>query len=361
MLRNGAGGHFGIGSDASSAFWVIINVGETSTGAGPWLGEYFENRTLSGTPDLTRQDATIDFNWGNGSPAQAIPTDDFSARWTSEIEFSGGTYEFLVTVDDGARLWIDGAKVLDEWRDGARRERRVSLPLVAGEHTLRLEYYERTGAATVKLSWAAVTSFDDWKGEYFSNRTLSGSPALVRNDEDVNFDWRRGAPASGLPSDNFSARWTRRITFEPGRYRLSTSADDGVRLIVAGNRVIDEWHDSSGSQVYSVDLDLSGRTKVVVEYYERSGDARVRFWYDRLATPTSTVTPSITPSPSSTASPTSSATTSPTPSQTPTPSETPTASATPTSSETPTPSATASEVPTHTPTCVPIECGPVIP
>jgi hypothetical protein len=65
MLRNPAGALFGIGTEAASAFWVIINVGDTSTGAGPWQGEYFNNRTLSGTPALTRQDAVIDFNWGS--------------------------------------------------------------------------------------------------------------------------------------------------------------------------------------------------------------------------------------------------------------------------------------------------------
>jgi hypothetical protein len=371
MLRNSAGAHFGIGPEASSAFWVIINVGETSTGAGPWRGEYFDNRALSGTPALTRQDATIDFNWGSSSPGEAIPADDFSARWTSDISFKGGTYDFRVVIDDGARLFIDGQKVLDEWRDGAARERIVTVPLVQGKHTLRLEYYERAGNARALLAWSEVTSFDDWKGEYFTNRQLQGTPALVRNDEEVNFDWRRGSPATGLPSDDFSARWSQRITFDNGRYRLNATSDDGVRVFVGGTKVIDEWHDGGGSQVYSVDLDLSGRTRVIVEYYERSGDAKVRFWYERLATATPTVSPSVSPTASSTASATpsstASATASPTPSQTasatetPTPSVTPTPSLTPTATETPTPSETPTETPTPTPTCEPIECGPVLP
>jgi hypothetical protein len=277
MLRNPTGPLFGIGPEAASAFWVIINVGDTSTGAGPWQGEYFNNRTLSGSPALTRQDPVIDFNWGGGSPAAVINPDDFSARWTANISFKGGTYEFRIVVDDGARLFIDGVKVLDEWRDGASRERSVEVPLVQGTHSLRFEYYERSGSARVELGWEPVTSFDDWKGEYFTNRQLSGAPALVRNDEEIDFNWKQGSPATGLPSDNFSARWTRKITFEAGRYQLSARADDGIRIFINGGKVLDEWHDSSGTEVYTVDLDLSKKTEVVIEYYERSGNARVEF------------------------------------------------------------------------------------
>ena len=46
------------------------------------------------------------------------------------------------------------------------------------------------------------------KGEYFSNEELKGSPALVRTDKHVHFDWGEGSFAPGEPVDHFSVRWT---------------------------------------------------------------------------------------------------------------------------------------------------------
>ena len=47
-----------------------------------------------------------------------------------------------------------------------------------------------------------------WRGEYYNNRSLRGTAALVRHDSDINYNWGLGAPATGLPSDGFSVRWT---------------------------------------------------------------------------------------------------------------------------------------------------------
>jgi hypothetical protein len=79
---------------------------------------------------------------------------------------------------------------------------------------LRVEYYESGGAANVRFWWEKLTSYPDWRGEYWSNRDLRGSLALVCNDARIKFNWGRGAPAPGLPADNFSARWTRTTSFD---------------------------------------------------------------------------------------------------------------------------------------------------
>src|SRR6202161_2293998 len=80
------------------------------------------------------------------------------------------------------------------------------------------------------------------KGEYFSNEELKGTPALVRTDKHVHFDWGEGSFAAGEPVDHFSARWTG--FFVPkvtGDYKFFTSADDGVRLYVGDETAIDDW------------------------------------------------------------------------------------------------------------------------
>jgi PA14 domain-containing protein len=104
-----------------------------SEGPNPYTGQYFNNTTLSGAPVLTRKDPKIGFDWGNGDPSEetvdAIHADGFSARWTKTENFAAGTYAFRATGDDGIRLYIDGAKLIDAWKDQpARRWRRLVAP-----------------------------------------------------------------------------------------------------------------------------------------------------------------------------------------------------------------------------------------
>jgi hypothetical protein len=131
--------------------WSQISGSTTSS----WRGEYFTNMTLSGTPALVRDDGTgfLNFNWGSGSPASNIPADYFSVRWTRTVYFNAGSYTFKVTSDDGARLYINGNLVIDRWVNQPATTISATVSLPAGNHTIRLEYYENTGLAEARLSW----------------------------------------------------------------------------------------------------------------------------------------------------------------------------------------------------------------
>jgi PKD repeat protein len=122
-----------------------------------WRGEYYNNPNLAGAPVLVRNDVTIDFNWGAGSPDPALPADNFSVRWTRTWNFSEGTHRFHVRVDDGARFYVDDALVIDSWQDGSSREVVGERWLGGGTHTLRVEYYEHTGDALI-TAWAEQIS-----------------------------------------------------------------------------------------------------------------------------------------------------------------------------------------------------------
>jgi hypothetical protein len=245
-----------------------------------WKGEYWSGRDLSGSVALVRNDRAIDFNWGPGAPSPSLPVDNFSVRWTRKMHFDGGTYRFHVISDDGARLWVDGKRLIDAWYEQQPRERTADISLARGTHSLKVEYYEHSGGARIQVWWTkeSSNSYRDWKGEYYANRDLSGKPALVRNDKSIDFNWGTDAPAVGLPKDNFSVRWSRQVNFRPGFYRIQAWADDGIRVYMDGQLIIDEWH-SASDDVYIVDLGLEGTRRIVVEYYERGGDARIRFWW----------------------------------------------------------------------------------
>ena len=244
--------------------------------SGPFRGEYYNNTTLSGAPALVRDDSAVNFDWGGGSPGAGVNSDNFAVRWTGFIHFAAGTYTFYVTTDDGARLWVDDQLVIDQWRPQVATTYSASKYLSAGYHSMRLEYYEGQGNAVIRLSWdtGGGGTITEWQGEYYNNTSLSGSPAVVRNDSAINFDWGTGAPAPGVSSDNFAVRWTRSINLAThGTYVFSATVDDGVRLWVDGMLVIDKWIlQSRTTHTGSIYL-AAGTHQIKVEYFEATGNA----------------------------------------------------------------------------------------
>jgi hypothetical protein len=248
-----------------------------------WKGVYWANRDLLGNPVGIRNDASIDFNWDLGGPGGGVPGDRFSARWTRTSNLEEGLYRFTVHVDDGARLWVDDQLIIDDWTDRPLRELTADY-VIAGTtpHTIRVEYYENIVHARMHVSWLKVgpPAYYGWKGEYFANEYLGGAPTLVRDDDRIGFDWDEKAPAPSIPADKFSVRWTRQRQVEPGWYRFTFRVDDGVRFYVDDELVLNEWHQTWG-EIYEVETELPWKPKLVIEYYEGSGDARIHVSRER--------------------------------------------------------------------------------
>ncbi|MCC4604522.1 glycoside hydrolase family 3 protein [Xanthomonas campestris] len=131
-------------------------------------GEYFKGRSLAGQPVLTRIDPRIAFRWdrnaptddalgrGELQPGQALDKDDFSVRWHGQLlPPVSGDYDLQIAADDGVRLYLDGKLLIDQWSDAPRmRGGNASVRLEAGKaYDLRVEYYEATRDAGVRLAW----------------------------------------------------------------------------------------------------------------------------------------------------------------------------------------------------------------
>src|SRR6266511_3335551 len=254
-----------------------------------WKGEYYSNTNLTGSPAMVRDDGNgfLNFDFGSGSPGSAcgVNADNFSARWTRTVNFAANVYRFTVTGDDGVRLYVDGQLRIDKWFDQGQTTYTADVYLSAGNHEVKLEYYEHEAGAAALLSWTAVggasclanVPADRWRGEYYNNTTLTGSVAMVRDDGAgfLNFDFGSGSPSSacGVNADNFSARWTRTVNFAADNYRFTVTGDDGVRLYIDGQLKIDKWFDQ-GANTYTADVYLStGNHEVKLEYYEHEAGA----------------------------------------------------------------------------------------
>ncbi|MDR3689222.1 MAG: glycoside hydrolase family 3 C-terminal domain-containing protein [Fimbriimonas sp.] len=121
-------------------------------------GEYFANQDLSGEPAIVRQDAQIDFNWGTQSPDKSIANTHFSARWTGKlVAETSGDYTISLTSDDGARMWINGVKVIDDWNVHAAKMDEAKIHVEAGQPVdFKIEYFQEAGDAVLQLGWGMV-------------------------------------------------------------------------------------------------------------------------------------------------------------------------------------------------------------
>ena len=287
-----------------------------------WRGKYFDNPDLAGNPVLTRDDANLDFNWRRESPGTGVPVDNFSVRWERIVSFDEDRiYRFRLLKNDGARVWYDDRLIFDLWNDDDDgRTYFVEVPVTAGAHTLRVEYREDDLDARVRFWWDRKGSiptatptptptnqvpeeFSGWRGEYFNNRDLEGEPVLVRDDADIDFNWGRNSPGPGVKIDHFSVRWERIVTFDGGVYRFNVQKDDGVRVWIDDQVIVDEWgwHGGPPERIFSEDLALpAGDHTMRVEFFEAGVYALVKFWWENLPTPTPTVTPTPTPTPTAT-------------------------------------------------------------
>jgi hypothetical protein len=151
-----AGGKPGSGGTSAGGSGGGTCTATTGTGTG-LRGDYYSGKAFN-TLVASRTDATVNFDWGTGSPLTGVPADGFSVRWTGQVSprFSGTT-TFYTQSDDGIRLWVNGQLLVDNWTDHGPTENSGSITLTAGQrYDVKLEYYENGGGAVARLSWSSA-------------------------------------------------------------------------------------------------------------------------------------------------------------------------------------------------------------
>jgi len=135
---------------------------KTAKAGGGVRGDYYQGTDLK-TLVLSRTDPEINFAWMDpDAPDPAVGDNDFSIRWTGEIEAGyTETYTFYPKTDDGVRLWIDGKLLVDSWEAVPLYpiEHTATIDLLAGNtYTLVMEYFEDTDNAIAELRWTSAST-----------------------------------------------------------------------------------------------------------------------------------------------------------------------------------------------------------
>jgi beta-glucosidase len=154
----------------------------------------------------------------------------------------------------------------------------------AQSKVLYVEGIGLTGPVTKVVSPEALYADDSrqkhgFKGEYFSNMELKGSPVLTRTDEAVDFAWGNTGISPQLPN-NYSVRWTGvLVPSETGDYMVGFTGQDGYRVWLDGNLIAEDWnlHHPATTQTKKVRLEKDHPYAVKIEYFQtiRSAEARL--------------------------------------------------------------------------------------
>jgi uncharacterized protein YraI len=124
----------------------------------PWTVEYYNTTNLTGPVVYTAQVNTVGFDWTADSPAPGVNADFFSARWISVQNLAAGTYQIAVQADDGVRVFVDNAPLIDEFHTATDLTYTGTFDLSAGQHTFQVDYYEGGGVAHLAFDLTRVSS-----------------------------------------------------------------------------------------------------------------------------------------------------------------------------------------------------------
>jgi beta-glucosidase len=231
---------------------------------------YFDNNRLDGEPRVRRTDAQVDFGWTLNSPAQEIPFDWYSARWTGSITAPpAGVRRLGVEGNDGYRLWVDGALVIDNWRKQSYGTRFANVAFRPGSmHDIRLEYFESTGNARVKLVWDAGVR-TDWR------RQIDSAVAIARRSDVA-------LVVAGLEEGEFRDRSSLAL---PGHQEeliraVAATGRPTVVVLIGGSAITMPWLDRVGAVIdvwYPGEVGGTAVADVVFGSYNPAGRLPITF------------------------------------------------------------------------------------
>jgi beta-glucosidase len=198
--------------------------------------EYFDNPYFQGTPQ-TRTDARMDFRWTLNSPGRGIPFDWYSVRWTGTLTIpAAGPTQIGVEGNDGYRLYLDDQLIIDNWIKRSYGTRTAPVAFPAGStHAIRLEYFEPSGNARIRLIWNA--------GIADTSRALIDDAVAAARASDI------AVIVAGLEEGEFRDRARLGL---PGRQpelidAIAATGKPTIIVLIGGSAITMPWLDKVGA------------------------------------------------------------------------------------------------------------------
>ncbi|MGA9382524.1 MAG: PA14 domain-containing protein, partial [Phormidium sp.] len=335
-LPTGEEVHIGNGNwqqNFEKGFIEFLNNGTAQvilTPASDWRAEYFNNINLTGKPvfleNLGRGSRGFSRSWGNGSPTNT-PSDNFSARMTTQRYLAPGLYKITTQADDGIRVRIGNQTVVNRWVDQPYTTNSGYFYSNGGDFPVAVEYYERGGSAAINYNIAPATKFRDpvnesqqwkatvynwdssqrsappidfWQGDINNSKAIGeinlGSNTRSDGKKGINVNWGNGAPngdGNRLPHDNFAMRAYTWADFDGSPYKFRVMGDDGFQIL-AKNQATGQWSyitsQNSWDQAYGPQKEIThtlpaGRYDLHFHQYEAGGDAYLNLDWEKVGNP----------------------------------------------------------------------------
>jgi beta-glucosidase len=124
------------------------------------------------------------------------------------------------------------------------------------------------------------------KAEYFKNENLEGKPEVTRIDSTIDFNWESTDVGGKIGRENFSARWVGKLVVKKsGKYNLAFSGDDGFRVWINGELLINLWERHATITVFkTMKLKAGENYDLKIEYFQMRGAAVAKFRWAYLDT-----------------------------------------------------------------------------
>lgn len=179
-----------------------------------------------------------------------------------------------------------------------KRRLRIILPILF-LLVLTIVGISTTTTAQVNVS-GGINYGSNWTARFYNNTTATGDPVTsLINISQVNFTYGTNSPFNLVNSDNFSINFSTVENFAQGEYRFTAQANDGVRVIIDGTPIINEFTEApnDGLRLFTVNAAIAaGPRNITVEFVEFTGSAAIQFFWEPVSVvPSETAGPSPTP------------------------------------------------------------------
>ncbi len=236
----------------------------------------------------------FDNNWGWG--ILAYNQDEYVKFISSRsISLEAGTYNFTIGSDDGSKLYIDNELVIDSWQTQAYMKKSATRTFTSsGTHNFKIEFYENEQVARLSFDYAKIQTntticspmsypSSRWQRTWYdlNNSCIGNGPDELTERFDNNWGW--GNLTNGK-DEYVKFVSSRTMNLEAGTYNFTIGSDDGSRLYIDDQLLIDNWELQSYNLRSSLkNFSSSGSHRFRIEFFENEQVARLTFDYAKMA------------------------------------------------------------------------------